>query len=143
MRFPRLTHSTGFTLIELVIIIVILGILGAVAIPKYQDMTAQAKEAACRGALGALRSGITIYYANQAVTTGTATWPTLVQLTTIGTVMAQAIPKNPYQLATNAADSTVTGVTKGTVVGTRGGWAYDPVTGEIWPNTSVVGENNF
>ncbi|MBI5267382.1 MAG: hypothetical protein HY851_09150, partial [candidate division Zixibacteria bacterium] len=99
--------------------------------------------AACRDALGALRSGITIYYANQAVTTGTATWPTLVQLETVGTVMAQAVPKNPYQSTTNAPDSIVTGVTKGTIVGNRGGWAYLPATGEIWPNTNVAGENSF
>ncbi len=143
MRSQRLAKSGGFTLIELVIIIVILGILAAVAIPKYQDMTAQAKEASCRGSLGALRSAITIFYANQAVTTGTATWPTLVQLGTVNTVMAQSIPKNPYQTNTNAPDSVVTGVTKGTIVGTRGGWAYNATTGEVWPNTSTVGENNF
>jgi prepilin-type N-terminal cleavage/methylation domain-containing protein len=143
MRSSRLTKTGGFTLIELVIIIVILGILAAVAIPKYQDMTAEAKEASCRGSLGALRSGITIFYANQAVKTGTATWPTLVELSTVGTVMAQALPKNPYQLNTNAPDSIVTGATKGTTVGARGGWAYNATTGEIWPNTSVAGENNF
>ena len=143
MFSTHMANRRGFTLIELVIIIVVLGILAAVAIPKYQDMSAQAKDAACRGALGALRSGITIYYANQAVTTGTAAWPTLVQLGTVGTVMAQSIPKNPYQLSTSAPDSIVTGVTKGTIVGARGGWAYLAATGEIWPNTSSAGENNF
>ncbi len=143
MFSAHLSNRRGFTLIELVIIIVVLGILAAVAIPKYQDMSAQAKDAACRGALGALRSGITIYYANQAVTTGTAAWPSLVQLGTVGTVMAQSVPKNPYQTSTNAPDSIVTGVTKGTIVGARGGWAYLAATGEIWPNTNTVGENSF
>jgi MSHA pilin protein MshA len=136
-------NEKGFTLIELVIIIVILGILAAVAIPRYQDMSAQAREAAARGSLGNVRSAITIYYANQAVTTGIATWPTLVQLETANTVLAQTMPRNPYQTIANAPDSVVTGVTKGVIVGTRGGWAYNATTGEIWLNTSTVGENNW
>lgn len=137
--------EAGFTLIELVIIIVVLGILAAVAIPKYQDITGEAKEAAARGALGGIRSGITIFYANQAVTTGTATWPTVSELETSGTVMAQVMPKNPFQLSASAPDSLVTGVTKGTIVGVRGGWAYNATTGEIWPNTNTAGvsENNW
>lgn len=139
----RFSNNKGFTLIELVIIIVVLGILSAIAIPKYQDMSSQAKEASARSSLSAIRSGITIYYANQAVTTGTAAWPTLVQLGTVGTVMAQAIPRNPYQSTSNAPDSIVTGVTKGTTVGTRGGWAYLASTGEVWPNTNVAGENSW
>lgn len=143
MFASKLSSQRGFTLIELVIIIVILGILAAVAIPKYQDITGEAKEASARAALGSLRSGITIYYANQAVTTGTATWPTVAQVATPGTVMAQSIPPNPYQVEANAPDSIVTGVTKGTTVGVRGGWAYNESTGEIWPNTSVAGENNW
>ena len=121
-------NQSGFTLIELVMIIVILGILA---------------EAAARSSLGSIRSGITIFYANQAVTTGTATWPTLSELETANTVMAQLLPANPYQLSTNAPDSLVTGVTKGTIVGTRGGWAYHAASGEIWPNTSSIGENNW
>jgi len=137
------SNQSGFTLIELVIIIVVLGILSAVAIPKYQSITSEAKEASCRAALGGLRSGITIYYANQAVTTGTAAWPSVAALRAVDSVMAHAIPKNPYQLDANAPDSIVTGVTKGTIVGTRGGWAYLASSGEIWPNTSGSGENDW
>lgn len=139
----RISQKAGFTLIELVIIIVVLGILAAIAIPKYQDISSDAKEAACRSALGALRSGVTIYYANQAVKTSTATWPAVDSLGTIGVVMEQALPKNPYQADANAPDSIVTGVTRGTIVGTRGGWAYKPSTGEVWPNTSGSGENSW
>jgi len=136
-------NQAGFTLIELVIIIVVLGILAAVAIPRYVDMVGEARESACKGALGGFRSAISIYYANTALQTGTAIWPPMDSLSTIGVVLEQEIPKNPYQADDRAPDSIVTGVTKGTTVGTRGGWAYDPSTGQIWPNTSVDGENNF
>ncbi|MBU1318422.1 MAG: prepilin-type N-terminal cleavage/methylation domain-containing protein [candidate division Zixibacteria bacterium] len=131
--------NSGFTLIELVIIIVVLGIIAAIAVPKYQNIAIEAKESSCKGALGALRSGINIWYANQAAMGNTPTYPSIDSLSTIGVVMEQALPTNPYQ--SNAADSIVTGVTKATIVGTRGGWAYKAATGEVWPNTNTVGEN--
>jgi len=140
----RVKSNAGFTLIELVIIIVVLGILAAIAIPKYQDISSDAKEAACRGALGGLRSGVTIFYANQAVTTGTATWPTATDINTVGTVMEQEIPKNPYCADADHPDSIVTTAsTRGTLVGSDCGWAYNPATGELWPNTSTIGENKW
>lgn len=133
----------GFTLIELVIIIAVLGIIAAVAIPKYVDMIGEARQSACKGALGGLRSAISIYYANTALKNNSATWPPMDSLRTVGVVMAQSIPPNPYQSSSNAPDSIVTGVTKGVTVGTRGGWAYNATTGEIWPNTNTVGENSW
>ena len=107
MPFSK-SSNRGFTLIELVIIIVILGILAAVAIPRYSNISGEAREASARAALGGLRSGIAIWYATQAVQTGTAAWPPQDSLATVGVVMEHSIPANPYQLESNAPDSIVT-----------------------------------
>ena len=131
--------NEGFTLIELVIIIVVLGIIAAIAVPKYQNIANEAKVSSCKGSLGGLRSALNIWYANEAAKGNTPTYPPIDSLSTVGVVMEQMIPNNPYQQ--DAGDSIVTGVTKGAIVGARGGWAYKVSTGELWPNTSTVGEN--
>lgn len=56
--------EAGFTLIELVIVLVILGILSAVAIPKFQDFSTDAKAAAESGAKSAVSSAFAIAAAN-------------------------------------------------------------------------------
>ncbi|MBU8932379.1 MAG: prepilin-type N-terminal cleavage/methylation domain-containing protein [candidate division Zixibacteria bacterium] len=137
-------NQSGFTLIELVIIIVVLGILAAVAIPKYQDLSSEAREAACRSSLGGLRSGITIFYANEAVTTGTAAWPSLAEIRG-SDVMAHGIPKNPYASISDSADDIFDGssLNKGDSITSNAGWVYKPATGELWPATFVADEHKF
>jgi len=63
MKF--LKSQKGFTLIELVMVIVILGLLAATAIPKFVDVTDEARAASERAIVGAVRAGIGTYNLNQ------------------------------------------------------------------------------
>ncbi len=123
----------AFTLIELLAVVVILAILAGVALPRFFDYQTQAREAACKGTLGGVRAGIANYYANQAITNSAAVYPTLAQLTTIATVMQEAIPDNPYGgttpgVVTTAVKADADG--RDLVGGAGiGGWAYFDGTG--------------
>ncbi|MDZ7887982.1 MAG: type II secretion system protein [Pseudomonas sp.] len=68
----------GFTLIELIMVIVILGILAAFALPKFADFSGQARYSTINGALGSVRSANAIVHSaaiagNQTGATGTVT----------------------------------------------------------------------
>src|ERR1700757_3818100 len=54
--------KSGFTLIELMIVVAIIGILAAIAIPRFAEMIRKSAEGSSKGNLGAIRSALSIYY---------------------------------------------------------------------------------
>ncbi len=145
----------GFTLIELMAVVLILAILAGVALPRFIDYQIRAKEAACKGTLGGVRAGIANYYADQAITAGAAAYPSLAQLTTTGTVMQEQIPDNPYTVTADTFDANEVNTAAKADADDRlllgggdGGWAYFDGTGGFsavfYANTSTgVNENSF
>ena len=66
----------GFTLIELIIVMVILGIMAAVAVPRYLDSISNAEESAEDAVISAIRSGLKQAANDSLYTNGRASWPT-------------------------------------------------------------------
>ena len=96
MKKNPMGNEKGFTLIELIVIIVILGILAAVAIPKYQDLTAEARTAASEGLLGAARGAAVLTFAKR-LPTGSLT-PTITGDATGAAALVAQIDSSGYTL---------------------------------------------
>jgi len=112
LRFHR--KSKGFTLIELMIVVAIIGILAAIAIPRFANLIDRAREARTQGNLGAIRSAMAIHYG---ATDGT--WPATILAMT--PTYIDAVPTVLLPSAMGHAENSAEVV----VAGDTGSWFYN------------------
>lgn len=79
-------QQRGFTLVELIVVIVILGILAATALPRFINVTTEARSAAVDGVAGALRSAVGLVQAKYTAAGGTGVSVTMADGTTVTVV---------------------------------------------------------
>jgi prepilin-type N-terminal cleavage/methylation domain-containing protein len=117
----------GFTLIELIIVMVILGIMAAVAVPRYLDSISNAEKSAEDAVISAIRSGLKAAANDSLYTNGRASWPTN---------PFDALSEKPAGYSTDLTDADVDGewtfsndrITHQRADNSRFEWAYNPGT---------------
>lgn len=155
------TRKSGFTLIEILIVVIILGILAAIVIPQFTEASSDAKESSMVSNLQTLRSQMGLYkvqhndqYPNTAdagVTIDADVANFIARLTSktlvTGAIDAAGefgpympnVPENPFQF--NAAAPLFRfGADPGT---NAANWCFDPATGNIWADDDQVNSNGI
>ena len=122
-------NNKGFTLIELIMVTIILGILAAVAIPRYMTTVTMAEAAAEDAVISSIKAGLETYATEQLMESGRRTWPDSPW---------SALATKPDGYTTDATDANVDGewtynTTSSKITHQRGNntqfsWAYDKGT---------------
>jgi len=149
MRNQRTRTRNAFTLVEILIVVVILGILAAIVIPKFTNASMDAKRSSLTSTLHTLRGQIELYmlqHGDKPPAIDGTDWSQLLDPTTYGTQTTgpylATTPTNPIN-----GQSTVLTVTSdqtgGAAVGTANiGFVYNTSNGKMW-GTNTAGDKIF
>jgi prepilin-type N-terminal cleavage/methylation domain-containing protein len=134
----------GFTMIELMIVVAIIGILAAIALPKFADMIEKSREGSTKGNAGSIKSANSIYYGDQE-----GFWPETMESTVAfryslyldmipevkatGKFDANTVPLHPGAQKSGPKGKGVTHVAVNIVPDFQwSGWMYDSSTGNTY-----------
>jgi prepilin-type N-terminal cleavage/methylation domain-containing protein len=162
----KINSNKGFTMIELLMVIMLVAILGAVALPQFLDFRTEGRVAATQSLVSSLRSGIKLQYSQQILRCSgvNGVWPTLDQVsnnditegddpctTSIITnesetrfLDQETIPANPFNGSTvvSACDATTAPCDDASTDSTYG-WCYHASSGAFWAATNTRSECTF
>lgn len=132
MKIRKHSRRAGFTLVELVIVVLITGIIAAVALPKMTMSTNTAKTNSAKHSLATIRAAIEIYKVeNGSYPSTAASLPTALKAYLKGPFPASPIGTNAGSAAVAvAADPPA-------VVAGGAGWAFNTTTGEFYLNEAT------
>jgi general secretion pathway protein G len=140
----------GFSIVELMIVVAVLGILAAIVVPQFQSHVTQAKEAVAKDSLRILRSGIELYAAQHGgippgyedddpgTIPNSSTFHE--QLVLEGKYVSK-MPENPFNQLSSVLVLANGGTFPGAATG-KYGWIYQPAISTIrldWPGTDKYG----
>lgn len=120
---PKTGLARAFSLVEILVVVLILGILAAIVVPQFADASDSARSASVQSTVGGVRAAIAAFR-TRAVIAGDDPFPTLAELTTLGTVMQQEIPANPFTGVSGVQNVSQGQAEARSVVGTTAGWNY-------------------